>query len=277
LALILCGLAIGGAALVRPSLQYFILVLPAFAVIFFGIRKGGQMATVLFLSAGLIFAPWLVRNYSTLGRLGDNTLAVATLQLGMYPDLKYRDDPRSFGFPYRFDPRSGEISESMDSVVDELRRRFSTEPARHLRWYLLDKPFVFWSWDIIAGQGDSFVYPVLRTPYADIWHFWTSRDVMKVLHWPLVILGMLGALLVWVPRLSATLDDKERFIARVVSLVLLYFTALHTVGAPLPRYAVPIRPFAYGLAFFTLEALIRCARLNRVGQLGSIRHDDDAD
>jgi hypothetical protein len=40
-------------------------------------------------------------------------------------------------------------------------------------------------------------------------------------------------------------------VARFVSLVLLYFTAMHMVGAPFPRYSIPLRPFLYGMGLLT--------------------------
>jgi hypothetical protein len=77
---------------------------------------------------------------------------------------------------------------------------------------------------------------------------------MKWLHVPMVAAAALGCLLVWLPAVTRTNGHETLFAARFVALVLLYFTALHMIGAPFPRYAIPLRPFLYGMAIFALAA-----------------------
>jgi hypothetical protein len=38
-------------------------------------------------------------------------------------------------------------------------------------------------------------------------------------------------------------------------MLLLYFTLIHMVGAPFPRYSFPLRPLFYGLALFPVQVL----------------------
>jgi 4-amino-4-deoxy-L-arabinose transferase-like glycosyltransferase len=264
---LLCGLAIGAASLVRPSLQYFIIVLATLPIISFGFREGGRFAAVLLVGAGLISAPWHIRNLHAVGSFSNNMLKIGTLHHGIYPDFKYRENPRSYGYPYRSDPRSAEISKNLPSVLTEIRRRFSSEPLRHFKWYLLHKPLAFWSWNSVGGVGDVFIYPVRSTPYTHVSHFRWTHSLMKFLHWPLVILGFVGVILVWVPRAVILLDENQKFLARAVSLLLLYNTLLHMVGLPLPRYSIPLRPFMYGMACITivyiLQQIIRALRTAR--------------
>lgn len=125
----------------------------------------------------------------------------------------------------------------------------------HIVWFFLKKPISFWSWNIVAGQGDVFIYPVQRTPYSDEPPFVWSHRLMKFLHLPLVCLGLLGCVLSWLPAATRQMRPEALPVVRFISLLLVYFTALHVVGAPFPRYSIPLRPFIYGMAIFSAAFL----------------------
>jgi hypothetical protein len=165
----------------------------------------------------------------------------------------FRDDPHSLGIPYQVDPRSQEIARDLGSVLEEIRRRFTEEPGRHLYWYLCGKPLMFWQWDIIAGMGDAFVYPAVRSPYfsAD-GPFDETHRIMKEIHGGILMLALVGAIVSWLPVSRIFASDGALRAARLVSAVLLYFTVLHMIVAPFPRYSVPLRPLLYGIAVFAL-------------------------
>jgi hypothetical protein len=73
---------------------------------------------------------------------------------------------------------------------------------------------------------------------------------MKTLHAPLIWLGIVGCILAWLPGVALTLGSGALSSVRFISLLLLFFTLLHMVGAPFPRYSVPLRPLIYGMAVF---------------------------
>ena len=244
------GMTLGFASLVRPGIQYFPLAMLLLFVWEYGWKRGLKYSGMLVLGFVVIFSPWIIRNERTLGAAGDTTLMINFLQHGMYPNFTFDNKKESYGFPYRFDPRSAEIGRDLPSVLHEIERRFREEPGRHLEWYLLGKPLTFWSWNIIAGMGDAFVYPVSRSPYFNVWCFQWTHLLMKVLHGPLVILALMASLVVWFPLSSTGLSKEKIFVARFSSLLLLYSTLLHMIGAPFPRYSVPLRPVMYGMALF---------------------------
>ena len=62
-------------------------------------------------------------------------------------------------------------------------------------------------------------------------------------------------------RIDVTATDSG---ARVVAALLLYFTILHIIGAPFPRYSVPLRPFQYGMALFGLHYIIAALKSRKV-------------
>ena len=173
------------------------------------------------------------------------------LHHGMYPDFMYEDVPESHGFPYRYDPRAEKIGRDLSSVLKEISDRFVQTPLRHMKWYLLDKPMTLWSWNIIQGSGDAFVYPVPSSPYFHNTFFRITHRLMYILHHPFVVLALFGCLMVWFPLARLDLTQESLLIARFCSLLLIYYTLIHMIGAPFPRYSVPLRPFLYGMALFT--------------------------
>lgn len=243
------GLLLGVGNLVRPSLQYFPLLMAAVFLIHLGWKKGLQYSLVMMAGFLLFFAPWLIRNQTVLGKLMDDRLMINTLHHGMYPDFQYQENVRTYGYPYHFDPRSNEISQSMGAVIHEIGRHFREEPAKYLKWYLLGKPVAFWSWGIVQGDRDIFVYPVLETPYHGISFFEMTRDLSRQLHWVVVCLAAAASILIWFPLWSGSLQMESLMVPRLIALLLLYFTLLHAVGLPCPRYAVPLRPLVFGMAF----------------------------
>ena len=245
---LLAGSVIALAALTRPTLQYFIVPLFFLLALGTGQRFNLRLAVPLAVGFFLTFTPWTLRNLHETGSISDPTLAINALHHGMYPDFRYQDEPETTGYPYKYDPRSAEIASSKGSVVHEIRRRFAEEPGRHLAWYLLGKPVTLLSWDSIQGFGDAFIYPMSTSPYNTKPLFMHTRLLMKHLHWPLVMLSLVASLLVWVPAFGTRLSRNMLFTARLLSLLMIYFIALHTIASPFPRYGTPIRPAIYGLA-----------------------------
>lgn len=250
---LLIGLTSGLATLVRPALQFFIVPL----AILVGTRASGRRALVWGIAALLAHATvvgaWTARNLSAIGRTSDPTLQINFLHHGLYPDFMYNGDPRSYGYPYRFDPNSPLIRKSSEAALAEIKRRFSEDPADYARWYLIGKPLAFWSWNYVQGMGDVFIYEVGRSPYSSDRLFRATHRLMRSVHWPLIALGALGALVPWLPRRwRGEVEMSGLYTLRAVSLLLIYYTLLHMVGAPFPRYATPLRPFLFGIATFAV-------------------------
>lgn len=254
--LLLLGALLAMVVLIRPTMQFFLIPFVTLITFHFGIRQGIRKAVIVTISMLMLYSPWAIRNISSIGSLSDPTLKIAFLHHGMYPNFTYLDQKDSYGFPYRFDPESPRISQSTETILQEIKRRFIEEPKKHLRWYLLKKPVTFWSWDIINGHGDVFTYPVEKTPYHSSLTFKAQHTVMKFLHWPLVLLGLAACILVWLPGKLTNLTGNGLYASRLVSVLLLYYIALHIIGAPFPRYSIPLRPLIYGMAMLTLAIIV---------------------
>ncbi|MDX1569783.1 MAG: hypothetical protein R3200_04800 [Xanthomonadales bacterium] len=252
---IAAGVLIALAALVRSSGQYLIVVLAVLLAFHFRGRAGLKLAAGALAGFLLAFSPWLVRNVVTLGSPSDPRLVINTLHHGMYPGFKYQEQEESFGYPYQHDPNNEAIGQDLGSVLSELRRRFAEEPVRHARWFLLGKPVAFFSWGIVNGAGDIFVSPVERSPYFTEPEFIATRSVMKAAYGPLCGLALLVSVLVWWPKFLHLVPEKRARVAQLGSVVVIYFVALHMVGAPFPRYAIPLQPLIFGLATLMLSSL----------------------
>jgi 4-amino-4-deoxy-L-arabinose transferase-like glycosyltransferase len=257
---LLTGVLIGLASLVRPILEYLPFLLGFWLLVQYrrqgGLRYGGALLFGFFLA----FLPWILRNAITLGTFSDDTLLINFFHHGLYPDFTFEGVPESRGYPYHFDPRSPDISKDLASVLSEILRRLQDRPWEHVSWFLLEKPVFFWSWDDVQGAGGAFVYPVARSPYFSEALFRWSDLLMFVIHWPVIILGGLGSLTVWLPSAERTCSQRCLFITRFLSLVLVSYTVLHMVGAPIQRYSFPLRPYLYSMTVFLAYFLWRTTR-----------------
>jgi 4-amino-4-deoxy-L-arabinose transferase-like glycosyltransferase len=262
---ILLGFIMGLATLIRPSLQFFPLVTAVILVIHYGRKAGLRLAVAILLGFILTVSPWYIRNLATLGKLSDNSLMINFIHHGMYPDFKYQQKPESYRRPYKFDPRSAEISTDLNSVLQEIKNRFREDPVKHLKWFLLKKPALFWSWDTVQGHGDVFIYDVSHTPFFEKKTFLWTHQFMRIIHGPLVVMSLLGSLLVWIVPQPSRINENIIFIVRFVGALLLYYTILHMIGVPFPRYSVPLRPFQYGMALFFLYTFYKVVKTRKVG------------
>ena len=251
---LIAGLVLGLLLLIRPTMLYFIaFLIPAFFV-FFQKKKAWVLAVFLIIGFGVTYGPWVLRN--KLVNAKKSSLAIATIHKGMYPNLIYNNDSKTYGFPNRFDPQ-WELRQDMSSVLKEIFRRFKNEPLEYIRWYTIGKPSMFFSWDMIVGMGDVFIYPVFTSPYLDQKGiFGLTHRVMKSLHGLLTMLALLTSIFVWFPLTKRILSEKGLIVARFASLVLIYFILVHIAGTPLPRYSVPLRPFIYGLSMLGFRLMV---------------------
>ena len=246
------GMVFGCALLVRPTLQYFLFFLLPFLGICLGRRDAIRLGGFLLLGFVLCYGPWMARNQITPGLQRGPSLATISVHKGMYPSLMYKDDPRTYGFPNHFDPQFAQRG-TMSAVVDEVIERLKSEPVNYLQWYIVGKPSMLLSWGIVVGKGDIYIYPLRSSPYQDNVVFQFTRELMRLIHWPIVTLALFAALFVWTGRSRALLADNYLVVARFSSLVLAYFILVHIAGTPLPRYAIPIKPIIFGLALLGLQ------------------------
>jgi 4-amino-4-deoxy-L-arabinose transferase-like glycosyltransferase len=247
------GICLGAGFLVRPSLQYFPIAVLGFFCIHYGRKKGFNYFVGLLAGFVLVASPWYIRNLVTFNTLSDQRLKVGFLHHGLYPDFTYNGDKNSYGYPYKFDPRSDEIKRNTTTVLNEIANRFQSRPIEHIQWFMLKKPVALWSWEMVQGHREVFVYDVSNTPYEGDGLFRLTYRLSRMLHWPIVGLAFMGLWIAWFAGRPYSGNKPKMLLARFVSALLIYFTILHMAGAPFPRYAVPLRPLLYAMAMFTLS------------------------
>lgn len=250
------GVLLGLSALTRATTEYFPIFLLPFLFWSLDRRQFFKLALPAVISALLVIGAWKLRNLHALGSISDPTLFVNTLLHGMYPDFMYEGMPASRGRPYAFDPFALAPHDARE-VIQELLRRATEHPLAYLYWFLIGKPLSLLSWDIVAGAGGIFVYPVVASPYFDMPVFQVTQAVSLGAHIPLTAAAVVGCGLVLMKAKIVALSDAERRVAVLVCALILYFVAVHMVGAPFPRYGIPLRPVVYGLGLYTLVLLGR--------------------
>ncbi len=263
---VVTGLLCGLCSLVRPTVE-FLPVLAVFAVLVIPRLNAWRTRVLLvFLGFAIAMSPWLVRNATLPDQSGQPSLMVQFLMQGSYPNFMYQNNPLTYPNPYAYDPDAGRISGSLSNALAHIAQNFRNEPITTARWYLIGKPGFFLSWTSLESNkahdgGDVFVYPVKRTPYRDDPRFVLLRNVAYVLHWPLMLLGLIGACMPWWRPRRWGLSGELLIAGRLVSLVILYAIGFHMIGAPFPRYGVPFRPLLYPLAVLAGVALWRSRRV----------------
>ena len=249
------GAILGLATLTRPWIQGYLLVLVAWFAISSWQRDWKKLSLVV-VGTALLLAPWLIRNEITLGFPADPSLSGNSIRHGMYPDMMFEGKEETLGYAYNYDPMAAELEKSTAATISEIRRRAAAEPATYLRWYLGGKAWTVLGWGFMAGADAIFVYPVTNSPYFRLPSFYLSSYYLEQVHGILMALALLGTLAVWLPRRFHVIDDSPLLFLRALSLFVLYFLVMHSIGAPYPRYSIPLRPILYGLALYPLHWLI---------------------
>ena len=263
---VVAGLLIGLASLVRPQLQ--MLPLLALLAVVSCRRLRPRLIPVLVGVAcfAAVMSPWLIRNART-PDAGPNLLLM-TLYHGSFPGFMYKDDPRTFGYPYRFHPQNQRLAREPLTFADHLLHEVTTEPSTYLRWYFLGKPAYFLAWSMVEGPGDIFVYPTRDSPYFHDRFLKATRSLHFLLHWPLMLLGLAGAVLVlW--KGARFVDIRRRPAVVALAALAVYLVVLHSIGAPYPRYNIPFRPIFFICALVLAHGLVRHLARRRETTLGS--------
>lgn len=254
---VVAGLLWGLCSLVRPTTQFFPVLMLLAVLALPSLRKFAKHALVAFACFAVVIAPWLIRNQSVPD--SGPSLMVGTLAHGSYPGFMYEGRPETFAYPYRFDPQIAEKSRDLPSILKHIGGRFVAEPGTYLKWYLLGKPYFFLSLRD-AQSFDILIYPTFETPYFNDIRFAVMRKFSILLHWPLVLSGLLAILLLGVRPNWLALDATTMQAAKLVSLVVIYAIGFHMIVAPFPRYAIPFRPLLFALAVLPVRALWVAAR-----------------
>lgn len=246
LLLVGAGVLFGCAALVRPSIIAF----PLFVVpllVWSPQGRDWRAPTVLILAALVVFGSWVgwtKFHAAQASTSNSKSLLSNSMALGIYPDLTYQN-PKMKGYPYREDPSFNNFANDLRLTLQTMGQRFQNEPLRYANWYLFGKPAMFWSKDILVGQGGIYVYPVSFSLYdANIFAHGTM-EAMQFLHPYLLFFVMAGAILLFFICRQRIVSREKLTMVFIIYALLCYITLVHMALAPLPRYSIPFRPALY--------------------------------
>jgi len=267
------GALFGASCLVRPTLNQWVPVLLLLLLIP-AMRRYRREIIALALGFFLIMSPWWVRNEISLHRVSDSTKMVVTIQQGSYVDLMYEGRPETFGAPYRFDPAAEKIGTSWTLLFADLRAKFAAHPVAMTRWYLFGKMACFFSWSSAEGWRDIYTYPVFSSPWMTDSAYIAIGAVMQAVHAPLIILGILGMGLAFLPTTARLFGGYRTDALRFFALLQLFAIGVHVVGLPIARYSVPFMPITFLLATFFMVWLVRKYREHKQKELAfAAAHD----
>lgn len=252
---ILAGICLGLALLVKSSMNYFPFFLAILIVARSRFTLNHRVLLLCLLGLVIVQTPWLLRNISLDVASIGKPKALVSLQNGSYPGVMYNDDPSTRGIPHRADPGYGEIEDYGDFFSD-LTDKVLDDPVKYLQWYVLGKLQMMFSWDMVAGAGDIFVYPVHYSPYTDRHSFVLTHSAMKAVHPVIMAFAMLGIVLAVFRSKAWSMRSADSVSLFLLSAIALYFVALHMVVTPLPRYMIPLRPVLYGLALYCMSYMV---------------------
>lgn len=219
----------------------------------------------LFLSVFCIFpSVWIIRSFLTVPKdaMTGYNRAVQTMSHGAYPGFVHETIEKKY-YPYLEDPLQPQFGSSIGNFAKILWQRARQRPLRYLSWYILEKPFYFWNWDILQGQGDVFIYPVKTSIYHEIPIANFKKAVMKNLHSIILLLSLVGIPVLFMRHLFCDRVSALRELPVTLYGTCLYFTILFTVFAPWPRYSIMLRPELYICAVWSFEVYLKFIKKNR--------------
>lgn len=172
---------------------------------------------------------------------------------GSYPGF-FDKGVRDFGkSAWRSDPKLNRMLKDKTYAFTVLKNRFLKQPLSYIKWYLGGKIFFMWHWDNVYN-GDVYIYPMHRKGFHVNPLLRSIHISMHLLHWPLFLLTLAAPMILFVLWRRGTLV-RESMMLLVPVLVFVYFAGILTILQPLPRYGIPVRPFAYIMSMASLSWL----------------------
>jgi hypothetical protein len=257
--LVFAAFAFGYAWLVNPLIALF----PPVTALLVWREMGGRAAlwfTGIFLAPMLAFG---LRN----ALLDDNSAAAehragrAAINFvqGSWPEYHWAwqmqrfKDPASIAVMQEIGRETMDLTEHPVVGLTEIGKRLYTAPGHYAAWYLWQKPWLLWGWEIQLGPGDVYVLEVRNSPLETNGLLRWSSAALRFLN-PLLSALALGGMI-------ATLAGGFRrkpwapAAALVTATTALYLTAVHTVFQAEPRYANAYRGIEILLVVTALKLL----------------------
>jgi 4-amino-4-deoxy-L-arabinose transferase-like glycosyltransferase len=260
------GLALGAGVLVNPAMLF----LPLFLALPFVRSERRRLLVPLLVLPLLCSGAWAWRDAQLPDAEGTGRGALNFVQ-GSWPEMHaaWRSGrveegealgaERSVVVAAQIDAEAALLDQQPLDGMRMIGRRFAGSPAYYIRWYLLEKPFLLWDWEIRVGAGDIYVNAIENSPFERNPVLRLLRNALRLANPLLFVLALAG--LVSIAR-RGWREDRDA-IAALVALAFVYFTAVHGVFQAEPRYAIAYRAEEMLLAATALAALSSAWRARR--------------
>lgn len=251
------GFFFGISYLVNPVIFFVPILLILVAAYIFSSRKSELLVSLkprlssclmIFL---LIIGAWSVRNVISVEshQPSSSNRLFTNLVIGSHSDFFdiWRANPRDPENPATKDLKI--LNGSYSAFTSLLLDRVIQDPGHYAKWYLIDKLILLWSWDILIGQGDIFVYPVKVSLYDKSKIASATHLVMRSIHYWLFGFAIIGIILLF--RVNDSIPHTPIFLY----ITLIYVSAVYIVTQSEPRYSIPLRPEMYLCAIFFISKI----------------------
>jgi hypothetical protein len=257
------GAAAAAAALVNPLWLLF----PPVLAVLLAVRGRGRVAVAYLLVFAVLAGAWEWRN-ARLGDGGSARRAGVNLVQGSWPEYHaaYNDrhrNPIARAFTDAIDDEVRSMQADPRAGVRRLLHRFEDNPGRMAKWYLLQKPWLLWSWSVRIGWGDIYFLETRRSPFERVEVFRALRAVFLALNPVFFVFSVAGCLYFAGRGLRRPRSRQLPLAPLYLAMFFAYVTAVHVVLQAEPRYSVAYRPFEVLLALAALGALVAWLRARR--------------
>ncbi len=255
---IVSGLFFGLSYLVNPVMFFAPILLVLVAVCIFNSGKSKLSVSlkpklitcliVFFVIAGA----WSLRNMISVqsGQPSGSSRLFTNMVIGSHSDFYdiWRANTRDPENPATKDFKT--LNGSYSAFTRLLLGRVIQDPGHYAKWYLIDKPILLWSWNILIGKGDIFVYPVKVSLYDNSTIALATFLIMKSTHYFLFGFAVLGIMFLFKNTNSIS------HIPIFLYIILIYISAVYVVTQSEPRYSIPMRPEMYLCAVFFISKIV---------------------
>jgi len=257
---VFAGLLFGFSILIRPIA---LLIVPFMVVCYFiqgrniGFASKTALLTQVFclvVGCAAIYSPYLAyRNQSSQEGFSVSNQSISQ-KIVLGADINLRNFIKA-----KTDPelRSEIARMTRDKMytLKVFKERFLNDPFSYLKWYIGGKVVFMWHWDS-TYIGDVYQYPMIKKGFHTHALLHAVHTLMRFLHWPLYVFAILSPIFLFGIRRLLRSHSKTVFLIPSF-FIFLYFAALLTLLIPLPRYAIPIRPFIYILGVFVIAQILQ--------------------
>lgn len=246
----LAGLFFGYTYLIKPEIFFLPFILGGLALFKQHSAEPRTLISwkhlIVFLALfSLLWGGWAVRNTLNVDSETANLTSRALVNLinGSQPDFLNN-------WRQQLPTEDTTHIKNLPDFWDHLTTKIQAQPAHYAHWYFLEKPYLLWSWDILIGQGDIYVYPIVKSLYTVSPAAEFSHTLMKKLHPLILVITVLGL----IPLLKGNLTSLT--IPVIFYITLLYLTLVYAVFFVDSRYSIPLRPELYVCALWSLTMWI---------------------